>query len=418
VTATMRSGALAFACLATWAVGCGSRTGVLGDTPLFEGGIDAPSGGGPDSGTSIGIDSSVGSPEAATPDGGSCAPGQTLCAGACVDEQTDNANCGGCGVACGGTCAGGRCVVTLSATGVQQGDFTAIAVDSTSVYWTSGTQGPPGNDGEVMKVPLGGGAVTTLASGQATPWAIALDSTSVYWLDFNGGSNASVVKVPLQGGLPTTLASAAQASGGAIAVDSTRVYWGAIDDAVLGESLSGGTPTTIAIGARPSGEAMGVAVDATNVYWTNLGDATIRSAPLSGGTGTQLARLSNGASQVLAADATSLYLADCENAPGTLVRVPKTGGAPVTLASGFLQLAQAGGMAVDATNVYYANFDVAHCGFGNTPGPCDGAVMKVPINGGTPVTIAALSNAPLTIAVDATSVYWVSAAGVFSVTPK
>ena len=39
----------------------------------------------------------------------------------------------------------------------------------------------------MLKVPLAGGAVTTIASGQTNPDAIAVDATSVYWLD-NGST--------------------------------------------------------------------------------------------------------------------------------------------------------------------------------------------------------------------------------------
>lgn len=40
-----------------------------------------------------------------------CAPGQTICAGSCVDVQTDNFNCGGCGKSCGSgeVCSSGAC---------------------------------------------------------------------------------------------------------------------------------------------------------------------------------------------------------------------------------------------------------------------------------------------------------------------
>jgi len=43
----------------------------------------------------------------------SCPPGQTSCAGTCVDTSTDPANCGSCGNACpqGATCEGGACIV-------------------------------------------------------------------------------------------------------------------------------------------------------------------------------------------------------------------------------------------------------------------------------------------------------------------
>jgi hypothetical protein len=40
-----------------------------------------------------------------------------------------------------------------------------------------------GHDGSVMKVPIGGGTPTVLASGQTGAASIAVDATSVYWTD-------------------------------------------------------------------------------------------------------------------------------------------------------------------------------------------------------------------------------------------
>jgi hypothetical protein len=94
-----------------------------------------------------------------------------------------------------------------------------LALDSTSVYWTNPTLG------EVLTVPIGGGAPTTLASGQNVPHGIAVDSTDVYWTSLGKGTGeGSVMKVPIGGGTPTALASGLTQPYG-IAVNATTVVW-------------------------------------------------------------------------------------------------------------------------------------------------------------------------------------------------
>jgi len=55
-----------------------------------------------------------------------------------------------------------------------------IAIDDTNVYYVDGS-------GDLLRAPLAGGPVTTLATGQVNPDAIVVDATSVYWVD-NGST--------------------------------------------------------------------------------------------------------------------------------------------------------------------------------------------------------------------------------------
>jgi hypothetical protein len=125
-----------------------------------------------------------------------------------------------CGIECSGQCIAGRCLVTL-ASAMWSG---RLAVDATDVYW--------GGCWTLLKVPVRGGSVTTLYSGDSTGVAgIALDATSVYWTNFSDepGWPGSVMKIPLGGG-PTTTLAAGQYDTGDIVVDSASVYWTGVDD--------------------------------------------------------------------------------------------------------------------------------------------------------------------------------------------
>jgi hypothetical protein len=90
--------------------------------------------------------------------------------------------------------------------------YPSIAADSTGIYWNT-LKGD-----KILHVTSPTAPVTTLTEIEGMG-GMALDGAFLYWVD---GSN--VLKVPVGGGVTTTLASSQNGSM-AIAVDDSFVYW-------------------------------------------------------------------------------------------------------------------------------------------------------------------------------------------------
>ncbi len=296
-----------------------------------------------------------------------CAPSQGLCGGVCIDGSSS--------AAC-----------TLPWTYVANVNAGAIAVDMDNVYWTESSY--PG--GSVMKLPKSGGAAVTVRSTTASiPSGLAVDSTNIYWGEFGSGPDGgSIDSLPLaaDGGTPPNWL----AGGGAqvLALSGSTLCFGA---QVVGCLPVTGGPVTI-LNPVQGGQVLSMAVDSTNVYWTLFSsNGAVFSAPIGGGP-VQLLVAHTDRPMGIAVDSTNVYWVG--DGTGTVNAMSIAGGPVTTLATG---PGYAEFLTLDSEYLFWsAGLDTNN-----------GAILKMPVTGGTPTVLAWDVYGPGPLVVDAQFVYFI-----------
>jgi hypothetical protein len=151
----------------------------------------------------------------------------------------------------------------------------SIAVDSVNLYWA--TDSVPG---VVARIPLDGGAQTTIAAMQDTPSAIAVDGTTVYWATLAFPASWNINAAPSDGGPVLMLA----ADSPSFLIDSDSLYaWTGGD--LVRTPAGGGNGSTLAVvgpgmvcGQSTAPAAPPLAVDAMNIYWVNPDGSVMKVA--------------------------------------------------------------------------------------------------------------------------------------------
>ncbi|HVY27552.1 MAG TPA: hypothetical protein VHB79_13430 [Polyangiaceae bacterium] len=132
-----------------------------------------------------------------------CGTGATA---VCTNKMIDPDHCGDCDTKCdaGATCVAGKCGAkpTMVATATGCGGGVRMATDGKNLYWLESA-------GKIRSVPVGGGTIADVATGQMKPTQIAVDSSGVYWANQGAdGKTGTIVKKALDaapGDAPTLL---------------------------------------------------------------------------------------------------------------------------------------------------------------------------------------------------------------------
>jgi hypothetical protein len=236
--------------------------------------------------------------------------------------------------------------------------MTSIALADARVYWTFGLRiydGGQRQDGAVMSVPVSGGEPTVVASEQYVPSALALGDSDVFWFD---ELTRWIMKAPKTGGAPTQVAA------------SSSVYRLIVKD--------------------------------DSVFWLGHGDdgPGVFTAPVDGGAAVKLAAVL-GTPGAMALDETHLYWSDFDLAGSRVVKVPIHGGEPAVLYS-MQATAQFVDLAVGPSGVYWNG---AYGEGSNENGFADIKLLRIPLSGGEPVTLAEEAGIDR-LALNSTHLYW------------
>jgi hypothetical protein len=269
----------------------------------------------------------------------------------------------------------------------------------------------------VKRVPVSGGAVETLASGQTNLSGLCAEDGHVYWI-VSLGADAGIWRASLDGGAPEQLVAGSPSN--TLGNIGDRLYWGdKSTKAMMSLPLDGGPGTSWAVG----GVATDIASDGTQLFWGGYtsalasqggifrssfdgGSVEGRRDGLDGGI-EQLApahivaRIAVGPGQLGWLEADFYQTPQSHYDDAGIWIMPLDGGASRQVASLAWQnyttstggLGLTGGLASDEDALYWTDMDA-------------GAVFRLPWAGGAVEAVVSGQALPVGLTTDETSLYW------------
>jgi hypothetical protein len=237
---------------------------------------------------------------------------------------------------------------------------------------------------------------------------LAVDATYVYFGDNDGG----LFRAAKTGSGVTKLADIPNGNLLLLTSDDQNLYFfsdasdqGAFQSTLYSLPKSGGTPRQLADGIWLASD---IRVDASSVYWISLGstpdlenlnpDGKVEKINKDGTGRTLLASSLSGA-QGLAVDDTNVWFGESGIAVGNtssgLRRVPKNGGSITHVTDGAAIVS----IALTPADVWFSTGDVKSS---------NGALLHVPIGGGTPVTVSSGDTTPIELHIAGSTVYYIA----------
>jgi hypothetical protein len=342
-----------------------------------------------------------------------------VCAGVgCVDKMHDADNCGTCGMKCPATstCNAGACGAAPTMVAAALAGCSAMSIVATdAVYYAA--------NNSIGKA----GVATPLAMGEMGASLLQANGTNLFW--YNAGTK-KIRKMPAAGGAAADVYTAMAVDGGTpdvmgflVSPDGMTLYF-SLGNNVYKMPVAGGTPTIVAEEVKEGIPAALALNGTTNIVYpaTFNGDvdAPLLSAnpaicgmddPADPGNAimTTCPRLGRSQGELfpnfIAVMAMHAYWIDGQNVKGELIAAKGTSFDSIAQS----QTSKITAAAATADAIYFADAEPND--------PANGFIEKTALaKDSVPVLLARGQKSPLSVAVDATKVYWAdSTCAIFSV---